>query len=69
MELCEEFLRAWEVAGYGAYKLARHHHLRVEWQKVTEKCRNLLQRSARASAPKGQDSEGHPYPWSDSSRT
>eukprot|EP00959_Pyramimonas_sp_CCMP1952_P211591 4428176-Pyramimonas_sp.AAC.1 len=69
LQLCEEFLRAWKAAGYDAYKKARGRQLRVDWPKVTEKYRSLLQRSARTSTPKGQDSEGRPYPWAASSRT
>eukprot|EP00959_Pyramimonas_sp_CCMP1952_P110649 2314890-Pyramimonas_sp.AAC.1 len=49
--------------------MVRDHQLRVEWQKVTEKYRSLLQRSARTSTPTGQDSEGRPYPWAASGRT
>eukprot|EP00959_Pyramimonas_sp_CCMP1952_P447212 9363454-Pyramimonas_sp.AAC.1 len=49
--------------------MARGHQLRVGWPKVTEKYRSLLQRSARTRTPKGQDSDGRPYPWAASSRT
>eukprot|EP00959_Pyramimonas_sp_CCMP1952_P366610 7678117-Pyramimonas_sp.AAC.1 len=59
VQLCEEFLRAWETAGYDAYKRPT----------VTEKYRSLLQRSARTRTPKGHDSDGRPCPWAASSRT
>eukprot|EP00959_Pyramimonas_sp_CCMP1952_P042273 884071-Pyramimonas_sp.AAC.1 len=66
-QLCEDFLRAWEAAGYDAYKMDVEHRLHVEWPTVMENHRLLLQRDRRTRAPKGRGSDGRPYPWAVSS--